>query len=108
MLKRVKSFCRRHRILTALLAAILLPISLLLLYRASVITRAYLDTPGVIAQATSSDRLRVRLEDVPDDYQRILLTVEDPNFYSHHYSTARERYLKGPHLQRSSARLGGN
>ena len=84
MLKRVKSFYRRHRILTALLLAILLPISLILLYCASVITRAYLDTPKVVAQATSPDKLRLRLKDVPDDYQRILLTVEDPNFYSHH------------------------
>ena len=84
MLKRVKSFYRRHRILTALLFAILLPISLLLLYCVSVITRAYLDTPKVVALATSPNRLSLRLEDVPDDYQRILLTVEDPKFYSHH------------------------
>ena len=84
MLKRVKGFYRRHRILTALLVAVLLPISLLLLYCVSVTARAYLDAPKVVAQATSPDRQSLRLEDVPDEYQRILLMVEDPNFYSHY------------------------
>lgn len=84
MLKRMRSFYQRHRILTGLLLAVVLPVWLLLLYCASVIIRARMDTPRVVAQATSPDRVSLRLEDVSDDYQRILLAVEDPNFYSHH------------------------
>lgn len=80
----MKTFYRQHRILAALLLAVALPISLILLYCASVIIRAYVDTPRVVAQSTSPERVSLRLEDVPDDYQNILLSVEDPDFSSHH------------------------
>src|ERR1700754_2249620 len=84
MFKRIKSFHRRHRIISTLLLLIVLPLLLLLLYSLSVIIRAYVDTPKVVAEATSPARVSLRPEDLPDDYRHILLTVEDPNFYSHH------------------------
>lgn len=84
MFKRIKSFHRRHRITGTLLLLIVLPLLLLLLYSLFVITKAYLDTPKVVAEATSPARVSLRPEDLPDDYRHILLTVEDPNFYSHH------------------------
>lgn len=84
MLKRMKDFYRRHKIATALLLAVLLPVGLITLYCASVIIRAYVDTPKVLAEAASLDRSRLHLEDVPAEYQHILLAVEDPSFYSHH------------------------
>lgn len=83
MLQRLLTRFRRHRLLSSLVLAIVLPILLLLLYCASVVIRAYLDTPKVVAQATSPEKLSVQLDNLPDEYQHILLTVEDPNFYSH-------------------------
>ena len=82
--KRVKDFYRRHRVATRLSLIILVPLSLILFYCASVVIKAYLDTPKVVAQAISPERISLRLEDMSDDYRNILLTVEDPNFYSHH------------------------
>ena len=70
--------------MSMLLLLFVLPLSLLLLYSLFVVTKAYLDTPKVVAQATSPERAQLRPEDLSDDYRRILLTVEDPNFYSHH------------------------
>ncbi len=79
----MRHFYQHHRWVRTLSLTMLLFLSLLILYGASVITKAYVDTPKVVAQATSSDSLHLRLDDVPNDYQHILLTVEDPQFYSH-------------------------
>lgn len=84
MLKRIENFRRLHRMATMLLLIIVLPLLVLLVYCASIIIKAYLDTPKVVALATSSDRVSIRLEEMSDDYRHILLTVEDPDFYSHH------------------------
>jgi membrane peptidoglycan carboxypeptidase len=84
MLKRMKKFYRRRKLLAVCLLLFIVPLSLVLLYAASVMVRAYVDTPKVVARATSPDVTGLRLEDVPDDYRRILLAVEDPNFYTHH------------------------
>ena len=84
MFMRLKKFYRRRRLLAVCLLLFIVPLSLLLLYAASVMIRAYVDTPKVVARATSPDAAGLRLEELPDDYRRILLAVEDPNFYTHH------------------------
>ena len=73
----------QKRIRKAILA-ILLPVASVLAYCVSVIVTFYIDTPKMVARATSPDRIRLKLEDMADDYQQILLRVEDPGFYSHH------------------------
>ena len=59
-------------------------VGLIILYYVAVVIKAYIETPKIISQILASDKMVLRLEDFPDDYLRVLLTVEDPNFYSHH------------------------
>jgi membrane peptidoglycan carboxypeptidase len=72
----------RHKKAASLLLLVGLPLSLLVLYCGSVILRAYFDTSKVVHAATSNTSLQ--LQDMSKEFQQILLTVEDPNFYSHH------------------------
>ena len=53
--------------LSSLLMAGVLAFSLLLLYCVSVLVRAYIDTPRVVASATSPERPELRLEGLPDE-----------------------------------------
>jgi membrane carboxypeptidase/penicillin-binding protein len=84
MFTRFRRFYRRHKIAATLGLIIGLPVGLVALYCGLIISRAYLDTPRVVAEATSAGKISLRLQDMSEDYRQILLTVEDPNFYSHH------------------------
>jgi membrane peptidoglycan carboxypeptidase len=84
MLKKFTNFYRRRKTLGSLILVLIFATALTLLYCLSVVIRAYLDTPQVVAQATAPDRVKLPFEEIPNEYQHILLTVEDPNFYSHH------------------------
>jgi len=75
----VISFFKRHKILTAVLLVILLPV----IYFAFVGVKAYIDTPKIIAEINRSGRLTLKLEDFSESYLKALLAVEDPNFYHH-------------------------
>ena len=83
MLKRLRAYCRRHKLITGLALIILLPLFILLLYSAFVLFKASLDTPKVVERATSPDKIALRVEDFGAERLKILLAVEDPNFYSH-------------------------
>jgi len=74
----------RHKKVAIVLLLVGLPLLLILLYSSSVILRAYIDTPKVVLRATTPSNATLQLQDLPDDFQQILLAVEDPNFYSHH------------------------
>jgi membrane peptidoglycan carboxypeptidase len=78
----MRKLFRRHKKAASLLVLIGLALFLLLLYCGSVILRAYVDTPKVVHKATTNTSLQLR--DMSNEFQLILLTVEDPNFYSHH------------------------
>jgi len=70
---------KKHKIVALALTFISIPI----LYYAIIIVNAYFETPRIVSEILVSDKMVLRLEDFPDDYLHILLTVEDPNFYSH-------------------------
>lgn len=72
-------FFKKHKIATVALTLF----GLIILYYVSVVIKAYIETPKIISKILASDKMVLRLEDFPDDYLHILLTVEDPNFYSH-------------------------
>lgn len=77
------TFFSRHKALALVLLVFLVSTLLLLIYSASVIARTMVDCPKVVARATTAERSSLRLEDLSQDEVQILLSVEDPNFYSH-------------------------
>jgi membrane peptidoglycan carboxypeptidase len=92
---------RKHKVATAALLLLLLP----LLYLSFVAVKTYVDTPQIIAETSASGKLTLKLEDFSDQYLKTLLTVEDPNFYSHNgvdlttpgagYTTITQGLVKG-------------
>ena len=72
-------FLGKHKISAVTLALV----GLIILYYTTVVVKAYIETPEIISKILNSDKIVLRLEDFPDNYLRILLTVEDPSFYSH-------------------------
>ncbi len=70
---------KKHKIVTFALTLI----GVIIIYYAVIVVNAYFETPRIVSEILASDKMVVRLEDFPDDYLHILLTVEDPNFYSH-------------------------
>ncbi len=77
------NFFKRHKIVTMSLILLAVFVSVLIIYSIMVIARASSDTPRVVAKATAPEKIKLRLEDFPEEYKQILLTVEDPNFYTH-------------------------
>ncbi|HSS18569.1 MAG TPA: biosynthetic peptidoglycan transglycosylase [Pyrinomonadaceae bacterium] len=75
---------QRHKVRRAILFAVSLFVAIVLAYCASVLITAYIDTPKVVAVATAPDRIKLQVKDVSPEFQQILLTVEDPAFYTHH------------------------
>lgn len=65
------------------MGAIVLVLSIILLYFTYEAVRAYLEIPGVIEEIYASGRLGLRLEDMPGKRLDALLAVEDPGFYAH-------------------------
>src|SRR5262245_32303757 len=72
-------FIKKHSIVSTFLAVILL----VTFYYAVVVINAYIETPEKISKVMASDRMVLKLEDFSDEYMKILLSVEDPAFYSH-------------------------
>ena len=72
-------FIKKHKIVTTFILMAAIP----LVYVSVIVINAYLAIPTLISEITSSGQLVLRLEDVPDDYLRALIAVEDPNFYAH-------------------------
>src|ERR1041385_4602355 len=64
--------------------AAVLMVSAVLLYYATIAAVAYIQAPRRIASILNTQWMPLRLEDVPDEYIRDLLAVEDPNFFAHH------------------------
>ncbi len=73
-------FFGKHKTATVALTLV----SLIILYYMTVVIKAYIETPRIVSQILTSDKMVLRLEDFPEDYLHILLSVEDPNFYAHH------------------------
>lgn len=82
-MKAFKKWHQRHKVAARSLLVLAVACLLIVVYSAAVVIKAYGATPRIVAQATAPAKLKLRLEDIPTDYQHILLTVEDPNFYTH-------------------------
>ena len=54
-----------------------------LVYVVFIVVNANLAIPTLITELMSSDQLTLKPEELPDDYLKALITVEDPNFYAH-------------------------
>ena len=72
-------FIRKHKILSFIVVIILGLVG----YIFYIAFDAYNQTPKILAEINSSGKLVLKLEDVPEDYQTALLSVEDPKFYTH-------------------------
>ncbi len=81
---KVTSTQKPRRKTRLLLLVIVLLLLIILTYSAFIAGKAYSDTPRVLARAVAANRDGLRLPEFSDDYQQILLRVEDPNFYNHH------------------------
>src|SRR5689334_21462540 len=72
-------FFKRHKILTAIILLVHLPLA----YFAFIAAKACYDTPRIVSEIEASNKLVLKLEDVPQNRLKALLAVEDPNFYTH-------------------------
>ncbi|HLA11917.1 MAG TPA: biosynthetic peptidoglycan transglycosylase [Pyrinomonadaceae bacterium] len=80
----MKTFYRRHKKAAMLISIAALSISFMFLCFGWIVIRTWMKAPVVAALATSPEKVRLQLEDISDEYQNILLAVEDPGFYDHH------------------------
>lgn len=71
------------KILVKIIAIILLIIGLPISYFAVITLKAYFDSPKIVTQIYSSNKIVLKLEDLPENYRIALITVEDPLFYQH-------------------------
>ena len=84
MLRKIRALYRRSKFGALLLVTVILALIVIVFSCGFVMIKAYFDTPKVVAAAIAPEKVPLQLRDLPDEYRRILLTVEDPNFYSHH------------------------
>lgn len=81
-MKKIKP-SSKFRILLKILAVIFLVIGIPIAYFSVVAVKAYFDSQSIITKIYSSNKLSIKLEDLPEQYREALLKVEDPNFYEH-------------------------
>ena len=53
-------------------------------YYTTEVTTARQETPAIVEDLLSSERVKLRLEDFPPERLEMLLAVQDPAFYTHH------------------------
>ena len=70
-------------LIKVIIAVILLLGISIILYTGSVIIKAKKQTPKVIQNASNSKKIKLDLKDLSSEQIKILLMVEDPNFYNH-------------------------
>lgn len=81
-MKKVKPLSKL-RIVLKIIAVVLFIIGIPVAYFAVVTVNAYFTSQSIIAQVYASNKLALRLEDLPEKHRDALLKVEDPNFYQH-------------------------
>ena len=65
------------------LIAIGVVLTIIVMYYTVVIINARVDTPDIVHQALTSDRMKLELTDLSDEQLKALLKIQDPNFYNH-------------------------
>ncbi len=78
-MKAKKTYSKLKKLLLVILLVGLLPV----IYFSTVSVKAYFDTPTIVSKIYSSNKIKIRIEDIPINLQEILLKVEDPGFYYH-------------------------
>lgn len=78
-MKAKKTYSKLKKLLLVILLTGLLPV----IYFGTVSVKAYFDTPAIVSKIYSSNKIKIKIEDLPINLQEALLKVEDPNFYYH-------------------------
>lgn len=63
--------------------ALLLLLILVVFYYTIIVVKARIDTPEIVTQYLNSEKMQLEVSDLSKRQLKILLLVEDPNFYEH-------------------------
>lgn len=75
----LSKFLSRHKVLPIIGVLIGLP----LIWVLYIVISTLLTSGNIMPQAQAAGRIKIHLEEMPNNYLTDLLTVEDPNFYEH-------------------------
>ncbi|MCD6192708.1 MAG: transglycosylase domain-containing protein [Candidatus Aminicenantes bacterium] len=69
--------------LKTIAAVILLLLIGFILYSGTIVLKARIQTPEIVQRILNSKEIKLDLEELSSEQVKILLMVEDPNFYNH-------------------------